>query len=55
MDNLYNPYGYVTVEMVDTCIKNLKRGKAAGLDGLTTEHIINSHPIVVVLLTLLGI
>jgi len=53
MDNLYSPYGYVTVEMVDTCIKNLKRGNSAALDGLTTEHIIYSHPIVAVLLTLL--
>ena len=27
-----------TVEMVDACIRQLKRGKAAGHDQLTVEH-----------------
>jgi len=53
MDNVCSSYVYVNVEIVETCIRNLKRGKAAGLDGLTAEHIIYSHPIVAVLQTLL--
>jgi len=34
-------------------IRELKRGKAAGLDGLKAEHLVFSHPIVCVLLSLL--
>jgi len=29
----------------------MKRGKAAGLDKLTIEHLVNSHPVLVVILT----
>jgi len=43
----------LTVADVDSCIKNLKKGKAAGCDGLTAEHIIHSHPLLVVHLTML--
>jgi hypothetical protein len=32
-------------ELVSKVIDNLKRGKAAGLDGLTAEHLTHSHPI----------
>jgi len=39
-----------TVESVDKIVNKLKRGKAAGLDGLTIEHIINCHPIIFVIL-----
>jgi len=34
-------------------IRELKRGKTAGLDGLMAEHLVFSHPIVCVLLSLL--
>lgn len=38
----------LSVEEVDSVIRNhMKRGKAAGIDNLTLEHIIHSHPIVV--------
>jgi len=37
------------VELVDDCIKDLNRGKAAGHD----EHLLHAHPILVVLLSLL--
>ena len=30
---------FCTVEMVDACIRQLKRGKAAGHDQLTVEHL----------------
>ena len=39
-----------TVEQIDDIIHSLKFGKAAGLDGITAEHIIYSHPVVVSLL-----
>jgi len=42
-----------TVELVDSCIRRLKRGKAAGHDELTVEHLVHAHPILVVLLSLL--
>ena len=32
-------------ELVETIIGNLKRGKAAGLDGVTSEHLQYSHPL----------
>jgi endonuclease/exonuclease/phosphatase family metal-dependent hydrolase len=32
-------------ELVETVIGDMKLGKAAGLDGLTVEHLINCHPI----------
>jgi len=38
-------------ELVGNVITELKRGKAAGLDNLSAEHLINSHPIVISLLT----
>jgi len=34
----------VSVEMVDKCIDCMKKGKAAGIDGLTVEHLMYSHP-----------
>ena len=36
----------VNVELVDRCISKSKRGKAAGLDGLTSEHLLYTHPVV---------
>ena len=32
------------VELIDSSIRTLKRGKAAGLDGLSAEHLLNCHP-----------
>jgi hypothetical protein len=32
------------VELVETVLSKLKRGRAAGLDSLTAEHLLNSHP-----------
>ncbi len=32
-------------ELVENVISEMKRGKAAGLDGITVEHLINCHPI----------
>jgi len=43
----------INVELVDKMIRELKRGKAAGLDGLMAEHLDFYHPIVCVLLSLL--
>jgi len=33
--------------MIDRCINKLKRGKAAGMDGLNVEHLMFAHPIIV--------
>jgi len=43
----------INVDLVQKGIENLKRGKAAGLDGITAEHIIHAHPILHVHLALL--
>jgi len=42
-----------TVELVNECTRNLKRGKAAGHDELTAEHVQNAHPLLLVLISLL--
>ena len=39
--------------MVDACIRQLKRGKAAGHDQLTVEHLVHAHPILLIHLSLL--
>jgi len=39
-----------TVEMLDEIICSMPKGKAAGIDNLTIEHIQYSHPIIVILL-----
>ena len=41
------------MELVEQCICKLKKGKAAGVDGISAEHISHAHPILVVHLTLL--
>jgi len=38
-------------ELVSTVIFNLKRGKAADVDGLMAEHLLFCHPIVSVILS----
>ena len=44
--------GAIHVELVGKCIDRLKKGKAAGIDYLTAEHISLAHQILVVQLTL---
>jgi Reverse transcriptase (RNA-dependent DNA polymerase) len=39
------------VELVDSAIRSLKQGKAAGPDGLSAEHLQRSHPALAFLLT----
>ena len=41
------------VEFVSFLVCKLKCGKAAGYDGLTAEHIVYAHPILIALLFLL--
>ena len=43
----------INVELVDSMIRSLKRARAAGPDGITAEHLLYSHPILVVLLSCL--
>ena len=43
----------INVELVERCIKSLKLNKAAGLDGISGEYIVHSHPSVVIHLKLL--
>ena len=42
-----------TVENVETALRKLKRGKAAGADSITTEHLIYAHPCLIVSLKML--
>jgi len=44
----------VSVEMVDKCIDCMKKGKAAGINGLTVEHLMYSHPALVVRICLVS-
>ena len=41
----------VSVELVDKSISKLKFGKTAALDQLTSEHLVNCHPIIALILT----
>ena len=43
----------VKVELVDPAIRNLKLGRAAGPDAICAEHLLYSHPLLCVLLSLL--
>jgi len=40
----------IDVELVENVITELERGKAAGLDSLTAEHLQHSHPILLIIL-----
>ena len=40
-------------ELVGNCVAKLKRGKAAGLDGFTVEHVIFSNPVLLTHLNIL--
>jgi hypothetical protein len=47
---------HICIELVRKCIAGLKRGKAAGLDGLTVEHVAYSHPVLIThLITLFNV
>ena len=48
-----NEHNLITVQLVEKCIRQLKKGKAAGTDHLTTEHISFAHPLLVIQLSLL--
>ena len=39
------------VELVETVVSQMNRGKAPGLDELTSEHLINAHPVLVAILS----
>ena len=41
----------LNVGVVDIIVKELKNGKAAGRDDLTCEHLKNSHPVLICILT----
>ncbi len=41
----------LNVELVDKVVFNMKKGKAAGADGLTIEHIQYAHPSVLLILS----
>ena len=43
----------VNVEIVNNCLQSMRKGKAAGTDGIEVEHLLHAHPIVVVLLSVL--
>ena len=38
------PQDFFTVELVSKIISSLKQHRAAGIDGLTAEHLLHSHP-----------
>ena len=48
-----NVESLINVELVDKCIHELKLGKAHGPNGLSAEHLLYAHPLLVVLLTAL--
>ena len=52
-DTNYDINSLITVELIDKCIHKLKLGKACGPDNLSSEHLLNSHPALVVHLCLL--
>ena len=44
---------YISVENVGKCLHAMKLGKAAGCDGIETEHMVNAYPILVSILAAL--
>jgi len=46
----FNCNGTFDAELVGNIISSIGHGKAAGLDNLTAEHLLNSHPIISTLL-----
>jgi len=41
---------HVDVELIESVTSKMKRVKAAGLDELTIEHVVNSHPVLIAIL-----
>ena len=48
-----NKVPIITVEDIYSCIRKMKMSKAAGVDGLTTEHLLYCHPLITVQLSLI--
>jgi len=46
-----NDISHLDTETISRIIIDMKRGKAADIDGLTVEHLQHSHPVVSVLLS----
>ena len=43
-------YDMIDVELIDKCLRNMKRGKASGPDGLCCESLLYAHPKLISLL-----
>jgi hypothetical protein len=41
------------IELIDCCLHKMKLHKAAGIDGLETEHLLYAHPILIYCLSVL--
>jgi len=46
---------YVDAELVERVTSKIKRGKAAGLNNITSEHLQFSHPLLTLLSVILSI
>ena len=44
---------WITIDDVENACNSLKLGKAAGIDGLTADHVVHSHPLLHYLLSVL--
>jgi exonuclease III len=44
-----NDFTLLDVETVDRCLRDMKKGRAPGVDGIQTEHLLFAHPLVIVL------
>ena len=47
---IWDAYNF-DAELIDIIVHKMKRGKAAGLDGITVEHVLHSHPAIYTLLS----
>jgi len=43
----------LSVEDIESAVRNQKKGKAAGVDNIVAEHVVNSHPCLIVHLSFL--
>jgi hypothetical protein len=48
-----NDFTLLDVETVSNCVMRMKLGKAPGVDAIEAEHVLNAHPLVIVLLFLI--
>ena len=44
----------IYAELVESVLFKMKRGKAAGLDDLMIEHVLYSHPVLIVILAIVS-